>query len=79
MKDIKGELGELNIELHLDANPFKQQPYCVNLGIKEEVNKEIQKMLATCLIFRVDKFKWIKPIVIQNKNDTKDIIVCVEF
>jgi len=36
-------------------------------------------MLATSLIFSIDKSNWIIPIVIQNKKDVENIRVCVDF
>ena len=34
MQQIKGELGEMKIELNLDSNPIKARPYILNPRIK---------------------------------------------
>jgi hypothetical protein len=64
IKGIKGDLGEMKIELKHDAKPVKHRPYRLNPRVKEKVKKEIDKMLAVGLIFPVDEAEWISPIVI---------------
>lgn len=59
MKGIQGELGEMNIKLHLDVKQVKHPPYQLNLQFKEKVNKEIDLMLVVGLISPVDKYDWI--------------------
>jgi hypothetical protein len=71
LKGIKGDLGEMKIELKPDAKPVKHRPYHLNPRVKEKVKKEIDRMLAAGLIFPVDEAKWISPIVIQNKKGTE--------
>jgi hypothetical protein len=46
LKGIKGDLGEMKIELNPDSRPFKHRPYHLNPRIKEKVKKEIDRMLA---------------------------------
>jgi hypothetical protein len=36
-------------------------------------------MLEEGLIFLVEEVDWVSPIVIQNKKDTEDIRVCVDY
>lgn len=36
-------------------------------------------MLVVSLIFLVDEFEWIIPIVIQDKKDSDEIRVCVDY
>nr|KUM46586.1 hypothetical protein ABT39_MTgene1688 [Picea glauca]QHR86855.1 hypothetical protein Q903MT_gene862 [Picea sitchensis] len=73
MKGIKGELGEMKIELQPDAKPIKHHPYHLNPRIKEKVKWDIDWMLAAGIIFPVYESDWISPILIQSKKDTKDI------
>ena len=40
---------------------------------------EIDKILATGLIFPVEEAEWVSPIVIQNKKDKAEIRVCVDY
>jgi len=79
IKGVKGGLGEMKIELKAYAKPFKHRLYRLNPRVKYKVKKEIDRMLATDLIFPVDEVKWISLIVIQNKKGTKDIRVCVYY
>jgi len=51
----------------------------LNPRVKEKVKREIDRMLASGLIFPVDKSDWISPIVIQIKKYTYDIRICVDF
>jgi hypothetical protein len=58
---------------------MKHMSYHMNPRFKEKVKKEIDKMLASWLIFHVDEVKWISPIVIQSKKGTDDITVYVDY
>jgi hypothetical protein len=63
----------MNIELKNDSKPVKHIPYCLKHRVKEKVKEEIDGMLATGLIFPMDKVEWISPILIQRKKGTEDI------
>jgi hypothetical protein len=76
---IKGVMGEMEIELKPGSNPMRHRPYCLNLGVKEKVKREIDKMLEDGLIFAVEEEEWVRPIVIQSKKGTYDIRVCGEY
>jgi len=39
IKGIKGDLGEIKIELKPDAIPVNHMPYCLNPKVKENVKK----------------------------------------
>lgn len=79
LKDIKVNLGAMKIMLKPYANPVKNRPYKLNPMFKEKVKKEIDKMLASGLIFLVDEVEWVSLIVIRNKKDATKIRVCVEY
>lgn len=79
LKGIKEDLGEMQIILKPDARPFKRRPYHLNLQVKEKVKREIDKMSAAGLIFPVDDTEWISPIIIQDKKDSDNIRVCVDY
>jgi hypothetical protein len=70
LKGIKGDLGEMRIELNPESRPVKHRPYRLNPRVKEKVKKEIDRMLTAGLIFPVDKAEWISPIMIQTKKGT---------
>jgi hypothetical protein len=55
LKGIQGDLGEMNIELKHDSKPIKHRPYRLNPRVKENVKKDIDKMLATRLIFPMNE------------------------
>jgi len=48
MKEIIGELAEINIPLKPDAKPMKQRPYKLDLMYKQNVKLEIHRILDTC-------------------------------
>jgi hypothetical protein len=77
LKGIKGDLGEMKIELKPDSKPVKHRPYHLNPRVKEKVKKEIDRMLAVGMIFPFDKVEWINPIIIQRKKGMEDIQVYV--
>jgi hypothetical protein len=79
LKGIRGDLGEMRIELKPDLKPVKHQPYRLNPRVKEKFKKEIDRMIAAGLIFPVDEVEWINPIVIQSKKGVEDIRVCVDY
>ena len=64
MKGTVGDLGEMKIPLRPDAKPSKQCPYIMNLGYKEKVKSELDRMLDTGTIEPIEESEWINPIVI---------------
>lgn len=54
----------MKIALKLDASLVKHRPYRLNPWVKENVKREIDKMLEARIIFLVDEAEWISPIVI---------------
>jgi hypothetical protein len=79
LKGIKGSMGEMKIELKPSSRLVKHRPNYLNPRIKEKVKKEVDKMLATGLIFPIEEVEWIIPIVIQSKKGIEDIQVCVDY
>jgi len=79
LKGMKGDLGEMKIELNPNYNPIKYRPYRLNSRVQEKVKKEIDRMLAIGLIFHVDEDEWIIPMVIQSNKGIDDIILCVDY
>jgi hypothetical protein len=70
LKGIKGYLGEMKIKLNPGSKLIKHMSYQLNPRVKEKVKKEIDRMLATGLIFPVDEDEWIIFIVIHTKKGT---------
>jgi hypothetical protein len=54
----------MKIELKTDAKSFKHRPYRLNPKVKEKFKTEINRMLATGLIFPTDEDEWIIHIFI---------------
>jgi hypothetical protein len=79
LKDIKGDLGEMKIQLNLDSRPIKYRPYRLNPIFKEKVKKEIERMIEARMIFPIDKVEWIIHIVVQTKKGIYDIRVCADY
>lgn len=78
MKGIVKEPGEMKIPLKLDAKPIKQRSYRLNPKYKEKVKEEFDKMFQARIIEAVEEFKWISPMVIQDKK-IGGIILCVDL
>ena len=79
LKGIKGVMGEMKIELKSGSKPVRHRPYHLNPRVKENIKKEIDKMLEVGLIFAMEEVEWVSPIVIQRKKGTEDIRVCVDY
>ena len=59
-KDLKGlvkEMGEMKIDLLLEATPVKKRPYKLVHKYKEIVKIEIDNILTTGIIYPVDQSK----------------------
>jgi hypothetical protein len=69
----------MRIELNPESRPVKHRPYLLNPRVKEKVMKEIDEMLIVGMIFLIDKFEWISPIMIQAKKGMDDIWVSVDY
>ena len=79
MKGILGDLGVMRIPLKEGAKPVKQCPYRLNPKYKEKVRKELDKMLATCIIEPVEESEWVSPMVVQDKKTKGEIRICVDL
>jgi len=56
----------MNIELNPYVKPINKRPYKLNPRVKQKVKEEIYKMLTTHMIFLLDEFDWIGPIINQD-------------
>ena len=77
MKGILGDLGEMKIPLKPNARLVRQRPYILNPQYKEKVKEELDRMLEAWVIEPVEEFKWISPIVIQDKNAIGEVRIYV--
>lgn len=71
MNGIVGSLGEIKIQLKLDAKPIKKRPYRPNPKYKD-------RMLDARIIVAVEESQWISPMVVQPKK-TGDLRICVDL
>ena len=78
MKGIAGDLGEMKIPLKLGAKPIRQRPYRLKLRYKEKVKVELDRMLNASIIELVEEYKWIIPMVVQDKK-IGGIRKCIEL
>jgi ribosomal protein S17E len=70
-KDFKGmvkKMRDMKIDLMPRARPIKKRPNKLAHKYKEIVQKEIEGMLVTGIIYPIDKSKWANPMVVQIKN-----------
>ena len=82
-KDLKGlvqEMGEMKIDTKPDVLPIKKRPYKPAHKYKKIVKKEIDNMLAACIIYPINQSKWASPMVVQpKKHDSTRLRICVNF
>jgi hypothetical protein len=55
IKGIKGDIGEMKIELKPRSNLVRRRPYPLYPRVKEKVKREIDNMLEAGLIFSVEE------------------------
>lgn len=70
----------MEIELLLDAKPVKKRPYKLDHKYKDIYKKEIDSMLIASIIYQVEQFEWVNPMVMKlKKQDPKKLQVCINF
>ena len=79
MKGTFGDLDEMKIPFRLDVKPIKQQPYRLNPLYKEKVKFELDQMLEAGLIEPVKESEWISPVVVQEKETSREVRICVDL
>ena len=73
-------MGEMKIDIKLDARLTKKRPYKLAHKYKEIVKKEIDNMLTARIIYPIDQSKWAIPMVVQlKKHDSTKLRICVDF
>ena len=72
-------MGEMKIDLLLEATPMKKRPYKLAHKYKEIVKTKIDNMLIVGIIYPIDQSEWSSSMVMQPKNnDPKKLRVCVD-
>ena len=70
----------MKINTKPDVEPMKKRPYKLAHKYKEIVKKEIDNMLAACIIYPIDQSEWASPMVVQpKKHDPTKLRICVDF
>ena len=67
------------ITLNSNAKPVKKRSYRLNPKYKEKVCLELDKMLAVGIIELVEEFDWVSPMVVQEKKQKDEIMICVDL
>ena len=73
-KDLKGlvkEMGEMNIDIKLEARPIKKRPYKLAHKYKKIVKKEIDNMLTAGIIYPIDHLEWEAQWSSNQKSTTR--------
>ena len=70
-------MGEMKIDLLLEATLVKKRPYKLAHSYKEIVKTEIDNMLTAGIIYHVDQSEWASPMVVQPKKHDPKKKVCV--
>ena len=81
-KDLKGVPPDMCVHRILlvhEAIPVWKHLYRMNKNYAACVDEEIQRMLDTDIIFKVQTSEWVSPIVISMKKDGIQIRICVNF
>ena len=63
-------MGEMKIELILDAKPINKIPYELAHKYKYIVKNEIDNMFKASIIYPIDQSKWVSPMVVNLRNKT---------
>lgn len=72
-------MGEMKINLILEAKLVKKRPYKLAHKYKNTVKSEIDNMLVVGIIYPVNQSEWESPMVLQpKKHDPKKLRVCVD-
>ncbi|XP_043191558.1 uncharacterized protein K02A2.6-like [Amphibalanus amphitrite] len=66
------------IVLRPDASPTVYRLRRLPLSVRDEVSKELQRLLRTGIIERIDASPWVSPLVVSRKPDGK-IRLCVDL
>lgn len=80
-KDVKGV--DLDIFKHMipmreDAKPRKLRPYTYNDTFSRKIKVEIDKVMDTKSIYKIEHIKWVSPIVAVPRNNGT-LRVCVNL
>ena len=66
------------IPLKEDAKPFQQKLWKMNLSLEMLVKKELNRLLATKIIFLVHHTTWVENLVHVRKK-LGEIQICIDF
>lgn len=69
MKGLHPSLGRMLIKLREGDKPLKKRTYKLNHNMCTKVKIEIEKMLESGVIFLIEEYDWINPMVISIKKD----------
>jgi hypothetical protein len=73
-------MGEMKIDLIPREKPIKKYSYKLAHKYNPIIQKEIDGMLATDIIYLIKKLEWeIFMVVHPNKNEPKKIRICINF
>ena len=61
-----------------DAKPRKQCPYTYNDNFRRQIKEEIDKLLDTEFIYKIEHMEWVSPIVVVPKKNGK-LRVCINL
>jgi hypothetical protein len=68
MKEVEGELGEMNIPLIPEARAVGHRPYRLNPIYKQKVKVKINRILESGIIEPMEESESISPMVVQEKK-----------
>ena len=69
----------MKIPFRPNTKSVKQRQYILNPRYKEKVKAELDQMLEVGVIEHVEESEWIIPIVVQDKNTSGEVRICVHL
>ena len=78
MKGVPAEVVTHSIPMRTDAHPIRQRSRPMNPKYAQQVKAEINKMLDTSIIYRIERTTWGSPIVVIPKKNGQ-ICICVDY
>ena len=79
VEGIVRDIDEMKIPLSIDAKPVKQLPYILNPRYKEKIKAGKDRMLEACVMESIKESEWISLIVVQDKNTSGAVRICVDL
>jgi hypothetical protein len=79
MPGIPRELAEHELKIFPNTKPVKQSMRRYNPEKAKSMGKEINRLLKAKFIREIKEARWLSPLVMVEKKDTKIYRMCIDF